>query len=161
QPTILAPPVAETPAPRGSETPITLWPKREAAEERVPRPTREPSPIPAAVSPQTVLASLDDVVWSVSPDGQFVFFVGGAVERPYGLTDHELHGSRGRWLDAVPAEDRERLRAALARLSDTDCFTQEHRILHMAGGFRWVFTRGKLVRDRDGRPLRVDGTTTD
>jgi PAS domain S-box-containing protein len=168
QPTVLAarpsisPPVAETPAPRVTETPLTPWPKREASEDRVPRPTRaEPSPTPPAVSPQAVLASLDDAVWSVSPDGQFVFFVGGAVERLYGITEHELHNGRGRWLDAIPAEDRERLRAVLARLPDTDNFMLEHRIAHAAGGFRWVLTRGKLVRDRDGRPLRIDGTTTD
>ena len=115
----------------------------------------------SAVSPVAVLASLDDVVWSVSPDGQLVFFVGGAVERQYGLTPHELLDNPIRWLDAAPAEDRERLRVAFARLPDADIFSLEHRIRHAAGGFRWVLTRGKLVRDRDGRPLRVDGITTD
>jgi PAS domain S-box-containing protein len=169
QPTMPAsrsPAVDETPGPRIAETP-TARPKRDP-DEWPPRPVRpEPSPTaatshaPPAVSPAAVLASLDDVVWSVSPDGQFVFFVGGAVERLYGVTEHELSDGRGRWLDSVPADDRERLRASLARLPDTSGFTLEHRVTHSTGDFRWVVTRGKLVRDRDGRPLRVDGTTTD
>ena len=108
-----------------------------------------------------MIASLEDVVWSVSPDGQLVFFAGGAVERLYGITAHELQDGRERWLDALPPDDRDRMRTALARLPDADVFTLEHRIDHKSGGNRWAITRGKLVRDRDGRPMRVDGTTTD
>ena len=115
----------------------------------------------SAVSPTAVLASLDDVIWSVSPDGQLVFFASGAVERLYGITAHELHDTRGRWLDAIPPDDRDRVRTALAHLPDTGSFSLEHRIEHATGGDRWAVTRGKLVRDRDGRPLRIDGITAD
>ena len=155
-------PLTQTPTPAAAETTvIPPRPKRDSDHERAPRPKPEPAPALAAVSPLAVLASLDDVVWSVSPDGQLVFFAGGAVERLYGVTAHELHDTRGRWLDALPADDRDRLRAALARLPDAGAFTLEHRVAHAAGGDRWAVSRGKLVRDRDGRPLRVDGTTTD
>ena len=154
-------PLTQTPTGRAAETTVSPRPKRDSDHERAPRPKPEPAPALAAVSPLAVLASLDDVVWSVSPDGQLVFFAGGAVERLYGVTAHELHDGRGRWLDALPADDRARLRAALARLPDAGAFTLEHRVAHAAGGDRWAVSRGKLVRDRDGRPLRVDGTTTD
>ncbi|MBN9122832.1 MAG: hypothetical protein J0I06_27455, partial [Planctomycetes bacterium] len=63
-------------------------------------------------------------------------------------------------LDALPLDDRDLLRSALARLPETDTFRLEHRT-ETAAGRRWVVTRGKLVRDRDGRPLRIDGSTTD
>jgi len=160
-PTVLAlppHPLTQTPTPWAAETPVGPRPRRESGGERGPR----PAPAPAtAVAPHAVLASLDDVVWSVSPDGQLVFFAAGAIERLYGVTAHELHDAPGRWLDALPAADREQMRTALARLPDADAFTLEHRIAHTAGRDRWAVTRGKLVRDRDGRPLRVDGTSTD
>jgi PAS domain S-box-containing protein len=165
QPTLFpprgAPAITETPVGRDAETVGTSRPRRDS-EER-PRPPRtEPSHnSPSAVSSTAVLSSLDGVVWSVSPDGQFVFFVAGAVERIFGVTGHELSDGRGRWLDAVPPDDRQRLQAALSRLPEADVFTLEHRIGQAAGSIRWVVTRGKLVRDRDGRPLRVDGTTAD
>lgn len=156
--------IHQTPNQRAGDTPLFVRqpPKREPSEER-PRPKPEfTSPSAAtAVSPVAVLGSLDDVVWSVSPDGQFVLLAGGAVERLYGLTPHALEAGRGVWLDALPSEDRERLRAALARLPDADTFALEHRIAHPGGTHRWAVSRGKLVRDRDGRPLRVDGITTD
>ena len=168
QPTLLAHPLVHTPTGRHAETPVAPKPKRDPIDERAARPQKPDAPgaaTPAAISPLGVLASLDDVVWSVSPDGQLVFFTGGAVQRLYGITEHELHNERGRWLDALPPGDRDRLRAALARLPDTDTFTLEHRIERSGGGMsvgrRWALTRGKLVRDRDGRPLRVDGVTTD
>ena len=143
---------------RTSETPtVTLWPAPRKAE----RPAPGDHAPDAAVSPAAVVASLDDVIWSVSPDGQSVFFAGGAVERLYGLTAHEIEIQRGRWIDAAPADDRDRLRLAFARLPDAGTFSLEHRVAHASGGIRWVITRGKLVRDSEGRPLRVDGSTTD
>jgi signal transduction histidine kinase len=135
---------------------VTRRPKRTPPDERFASPVwSEP---PSAVSPACVLASLDEVVWSVSPDGQFVFFVAGAVERLYGLTSHELEAGRGQWLEPLAEEDRERLLAALASLPETGHFALEHRAAH-PGGARRVLTRGKLVRGRDGRALRVDGIT--
>jgi signal transduction histidine kinase/PAS domain-containing protein len=171
QPTLHAPvslahSLAQTPSVRPAETPVAPKPKRDPSDDRAARPGKPDAPgsaTPSALSPAAVLASLDDVVWSVSPDGQLVFFVGGAVERLYGITEHELHDERGRWLETVPPEDRARLRTALARLPETDTFTLDHRIerAEAASGRRWARTRGKLVRDRDGRPVRVDGITND
>lgn len=137
------------------DTVIAPWPKRV-----VPAPTPPPRAAPSAVSPLAVLASLDDVVWSVSPDGQFVFFAAGAVEQLYGVTAQELQSGRGRWFDAVPDDDRDHLREALLHLADVGTFRLEH-CLETANGCRRVVTRGKLVCDRDGRPLRIDGNTTD
>ncbi|MCI0702013.1 MAG: PAS domain-containing protein, partial [Planctomycetia bacterium] len=150
--------LAITPTARSAETPVSPRPKRDSSVERAPPPRTESS---SAVAPGAVLESLEDVIWSISPDGQLVFFASGAVERLYGLTATQLQDRLGQWIDAVPAEDRQRLRVALARLPDVDSFTLEHRIESATGGMKWVVSRGKLVRDRDGRPVRVDGITTD
>lgn len=140
-----------------ADTPVSPWP----APRRTPRPVPPPVPAPIGTTAAAVVDSLDDVVWSVSPDGRVVLFAGGAVERLYGTTAQELRDGPGRWLDAVLHEDRERFRAALARLTDTGSFQLEHRVRRANRGVRWAVTRGKLVRDPDGRPLRVDGSTTD
>jgi signal transduction histidine kinase len=122
-------------------------------------------PVPhASRSPATdlsVLDSLDEVVWSVAPDGQVVFFLAGAVERTYGRRAADLQDQPAVWLDAVPHCDRAELIAALERLPDTDSFELEHRLETPTGPVRWVVSRGRLVRNPDGTALRVDGTTTD
>ncbi|VTR91031.1 histidine kinase : Uncharacterized protein (Fragment) OS=uncultured bacterium GN=ACD_75C01340G0001 PE=4 SV=1: PAS_3: HisKA: HATPase_c [Gemmata massiliana] len=143
---------------RITETPtVSHWPAPRKVE-LLPASTPAPG---ATVSPAAVMAALDDAFWSVAPDGQSVLFAGGAVERLYGLTAHELQTQRGRWIDAVPADDRERLRLAFSLLPEAGSFSLEHRIAHSSGRIRWAVTSGKLIRDSEGRPLRVDGSTTD
>ncbi len=142
-----------TPMLRTAETPV--WPKRDSNADRA------ASAASAAPDPLAVLASLDDAVWSVSPDGTAVLFAAGGAARLFGHSAPDLIAVPGRWLEAVHPDDRARLRAALARLPDTGTFALEHRLLRPGGEVRWALTRGALVRDRDGRPARVDGTTTD
>jgi PAS domain-containing protein len=37
----------------------------------------------------------------------------------------------------------------------------EHRIVWPAGEVRWLFVKGRLTRDEEGKPLRVSGTVLD
>ncbi|MFZ6656748.1 sensor domain-containing diguanylate cyclase [Undibacterium sp. TJN19] len=44
----------------------------------------------------------------------------------------------------------------------TDSYTVEHRVRCKDGSYKWICSRGKVVsRAKDGRPLRMIGTTTD
>lgn len=138
------------PTVRDTVTPVVPWP-----------PARRPEAEPPAPSAAEVIDALDDVVWSVSPDGRQVLFAGGGVEPLYGLAAHDLRSRPGRWLDAVWPDDRPAFAAALARLPDTGKFRLEHRVARADGSARWAVTRGALARDADGRPVRVDGTTAD
>ncbi|MDB5312491.1 MAG: Blue-light-activated protein [Gemmataceae bacterium] len=157
---------ADTPT-VGHETPLPLPrpPKRPGGPFRPAtadgrdapgRPTRSRGAVPAEV-----LASLEDVIWSISPDGELVFSLAGGVERTFGRAANEFIERPGLWLEVVPDDDRTALRTALRHLPATDGFTLEHRVETPAGSVRWVVTRGRLVRGPDGHPVRVDGITTD
>ena len=66
---------------------------------------------------------------------------------------------------AVHPDDRERVlretRAALAS-AEQDRYRCEYRTMGPAGGPpRWIVTRGQVIRDDAGRPLRLIGTTLD
>ncbi|HEU0200752.1 MAG TPA: PAS domain-containing protein [Burkholderiaceae bacterium] len=60
-------------------------------------------------------------------------------------------------------DDRERVlegfRAALD--SGRDAYEMEYRILRPDGELRWIFGRGRVVRDADGRPVRYSGVDID
>ncbi len=58
--------------------------------------------------------------------------------------------------DARPFRDT----VAWAVESGNDC-EMEFRVLRPDGGFRWLYTRAKLFRDRDGRPARLVGAAMD
>ena len=62
----------------------------------------------------------------------------------------------------VHPEDRAVFDAALDRLlAGTEDFSHEYRVLQPDGSVRWVLARGRLVRDRDGTPLRFPGASVD
>jgi signal transduction histidine kinase/PAS domain-containing protein len=152
----------DTPADVNQDTPFPPTRIRRAKPaESGTIPRTLPREDPGALAPADVLASLDHVVWSVSPDGQLVFFLAGAVARTLGRPADHFLARPGAWLDALPPDDRTALRAALRHAPATDGFTLEHRVATPSGATRWAVSRGRVVRDRDGRPVRIDGTTTD
>ncbi|OYD83879.1 PAS domain-containing protein [Azospirillum brasilense] len=67
------------------------------------------------------------------------------------------------WLPWVHPDDRDSVqhavRAALA--SSNSDYTLEHRIRHPSRGERWLMNVGRVLRDRDGMPLRLTGVSLD
>jgi diguanylate cyclase (GGDEF)-like protein len=67
------------------------------------------------------------------------------------------------WLDKVHPDDLEQLQVALAAhlRGLTEHLEKEYRMLHRDGTYRWVLTRGLLVRNPEGVAYRVVGSQTD
>ncbi|MDH5551532.1 MAG: EAL domain-containing protein, partial [Gemmatimonadota bacterium] len=63
----------------------------------------------------------------------------------------------------VHSEDSERVRGDLdAHLNGAmEQFESEHRLRHKDGTYRWILVRGLVVRNDEGRPLRMAGSLTD
>ncbi len=68
-------------------------------------------------------------------------------------------------LQALHGDDRDRIvaesRALLAAPPDDDRYRTEYRTVGPDGRVRWIVTRGRVLRDGNGRPLRLIGTTLD
>ena len=80
-----------------------------------------------------------------------------------GYSEAEIGDAPEEWLERVRADDLGRLRAAIdAHLAGaTSHFESEHRIRHADGTYRWVFSRGVAVRDRENRATRMAGSMSD
>ena len=62
----------------------------------------------------------------------------------------------------IHPEDRERVETSMARaLAGGEPYAVEFRALRPGGGMRWISTRGHLVRDAQGKPLRMVGASAD
>ncbi len=80
-----------------------------------------------------------------------------------GYREDEI-GSRVReWLDRVHPDDKEALKAEIqSHIEGTSAhFEIEHRMLHKDGSFRWMLSRGMVVRNSEGRAYRMAGSQTD
>ncbi|MCL7462407.1 diguanylate cyclase [Pseudomonas sp. NW5] len=81
-----------------------------------------------------------------------------------GYTDAEIGNRIEDSYQRIHPDDLARVQATIqAHLQgETESYAVEHRIRCKDGHYKWISSRGKVVsRDREGRPLRMIGTTTD
>lgn len=66
------------------------------------------------------------------------------------------------WLERIHPEDRERADRETSEFVDhADQLTIEFQIMHPDNDIRWIQGRGRVVRDSEGRPLRMIGVNFD
>lgn len=86
-----------------------------------------------------------------------------AMTTVYGYRLHEIEPTPRWWLEHVHRDDRERVREDVARVingTDRD-WSHEYRFLRSDGTWAEVFDRGGMIRDADGKPLRMIGAMFD
>ena len=109
----------------------------------------------------SILNSMEDVVWSCTPDGKALNFVSASVKAMYGRPASEFMADPTKWLGMVHPEDREAVERAFCKITESGEMDLEHRIIRSDGATRWVQDRARLVQGTDGQPLRLDGIVTD
>ncbi|MGC8494140.1 MAG: PAS domain S-box protein [Syntrophobacteraceae bacterium] len=79
-----------------------------------------------------------------------------------GIDPARFNGTQDEIYRCIHADDREKIRKALARTIERDVqFDAEHRVEQPDGRITHVVARGKLVRDDQGRPERLNGLIWD
>ncbi|MEW5957634.1 MAG: EAL domain-containing protein, partial [Chloroflexota bacterium] len=80
-----------------------------------------------------------------------------------GYQEDQLGISPLEWFSRVHPDDLESLKASIvAHLEGQPLpFTNEHRILHRNGTYRWVLSQGLAVRNEKWQPYRLAGSQTD
>ncbi len=80
-----------------------------------------------------------------------------------GHSEEEIGEDANEWFDRVHPEDLDRVRRDLSdHLSGkTAHFSNEHRLRHKNGRYRWILSRGLAILDGRGQATRVAGSFTD
>jgi diguanylate cyclase (GGDEF)-like protein/PAS domain S-box-containing protein len=80
-----------------------------------------------------------------------------------GHQESEIGNSPDEWFNRIHQADHEQVRRRItAHLNGvTPHFESEARMRQKDGVFRWMLSRGIMVRDADGKPLRMAGSQTD
>lgn len=107
-----------------------------------------------------VIASLPDLIWSITLPERRLQYLSPAADTLLGR-ERALETFGQEWNSLVCETDHELLNTWLDGLLSGDSQTQELRFVRGDGELRWLQLRGHLVRDEDGRPLRIDGIATD
>jgi len=80
-----------------------------------------------------------------------------------GYEDHEIENAFSGWKKLWHPDDVTRIEEALKDYLDekTTRYEIEHRLRHKDGDWRWILTRGDIIKDHDGKPYRWVGTNLD
>lgn len=106
-------------------------------------------------------ANIRDAFWITSADGQRLLYLSPAGEQIWGRSIGELSARPSLRIEAIAAEDRERVVATLAQLAGGREYRMEYRISRPDGTMRWVEDRGYPVRHASGRMEQAVGVATD
>jgi len=109
---------------------------------------------------ESILNSLEEVVWSVDVETSKLLFLNPAAEEVYGRPVGDLLNNPNLRLESIHPEDRNRVESSLA--SPTNQSNDlEYRIVQPSGEVRWVWERSRLIYDDAGAINRRDGIISD
>ena len=79
-----------------------------------------------------------------------------------GYYPEEVDSSQEWWMEQIHSEDLNRVKVALnSILTSSSHYDLQYRVKHRAGGYRNVWDRATILRDKYGKILRIVGTSVD
>ena len=109
---------------------------------------------------ESILNSLEEVVWSADVETSKLLFLNPAAQKVYGRPVGDLLNNPSLRLESIHPEDRDRVLASLTS-STKENFSLEYRILQPSGEVRWVWERSRPIFDHSGAIKRRDGIISD
>jgi diguanylate cyclase (GGDEF)-like protein len=109
----------------------------------------------------SILSSIEDVVWSIVPETFQLLYLNSATDRVFRRSTSNFLQQLTLWQDMVHPEDKLLVRETFQGLYISDRADIEYRILWPDEEVRWVRTRMHLVKNPQETPVRIDGITTD
>ena len=101
-----------------------------------------------------------DGLWDWDVSSRRVFFSEGYAKL-LGLTPQTLGDTREAWAERLHPDDQERALHALNAEFGEQHYENIYRLRHADGSYRWIHSRGRLLRDENGQPQRFIGIASD
>jgi len=84
------------------------------------------------------------------------------LERLFGLQPGSFGGTHNAWFEFVHPDDKQQMIQERDRqLAEGDELELEFRIIHPDGTVRWIFSKGRYFRDKNGKPTKTVGINMD
>ena len=109
----------------------------------------------------SILNDVEDVVWSLSWPDMNVNFISPSVEQIYGRPIAEFAENPSLWADTVHPDDKHLSEMALKQLREKGFAVRECRIVRPDGNIVWINDKSKIIHDKNGKPVRIDGVARD
>ncbi len=109
----------------------------------------------------SILNSIDQIIWSVDANTQQILFLNAAVAPIYGRTADEFFNHPQLWLESIHADDITIAIDMERKTRERGKDSAEYRIVRPTGDVRWIANQAWRVCAEDGSLLRIDGLVSD
>lgn len=110
----------------------------------------------------SILQSMNDIVWSSDPNTGEILFINQNVINIYGYSSDEFYEDSVLWEKCIHPEDRERAVNAFGEINQKGSYLAEYRIVSKDGSIYHVRDAAKLIFDTDSNEvIRIDGILRD
>ncbi len=111
---------------------------------------------------ESILNSLEDVIWSASVDTLELSYLNPAAELVYGRDRQVFLDDPTLWqMGVIVPEDQSQRVLFFQRLLQQGSLSAEYRILRPDGEVRWLSDRARVIKNTEGQPCRIDGIIYD
>ncbi|MEN8758355.1 MAG: PAS domain S-box protein [Desulfobacterales bacterium] len=109
-----------------------------------------------------IIDTIGEAIWLFDWHRQKVIYVNPAYEAIWGRSAEALYNRYEEWSKSIHPDDLTVANESFARLAATGgSEKREYRIVRPDGSVRWVSDRGYVIRDRQGRIVRLAGIAMD
>ena len=105
--------------------------------------------------------NIHEVFWMTDVAKNQMLYISPGYEAIWGRSCDSLYQSPRDWVEAVHAEDRDRVLAAALTKQASGDYDEEYRIIRPDGSARWIHDRAFPIKDRHGRVYRMTGIAED
>lgn len=105
--------------------------------------------------------NIREVLWMTDPSKETMLYVSPGYEEIWGRTRESLYANPANWMNAIHADDRERIREAALHRQISGEYDEEYRIVKPDGSIRWIWDRAFPVARPDGTVSRIAGIAED
>ncbi|WP_017293757.1 PAS domain S-box protein [Geminocystis herdmanii] len=110
---------------------------------------------------QNVIASLTEVLWSISVPEFKVIYISPSVEKIYGISHEEWMKDYSNWYRVIHPEDQDIISVIWKSMEEKGFSETEYRIITPQGKVKWISSKARYVFNQEGERIRIDGIATD
>ncbi len=109
----------------------------------------------------SILNSLDEIIWAVSMPDYKLIYLNTAADQVLQFPDASFLEDKRKWVQLVHSHDRKAYGSFHENVVRLGAAETEYRITRKNGEIRWMHESCKMIRNKEGEPVRLEGITTD
>ncbi|MGN6401363.1 MAG: PAS domain-containing protein, partial [Flavisolibacter sp.] len=105
-----------------------------------------------------------DLIWDWNLKTNVIYRDAAGLKKVYGTEDNEAVETIDKWLTRIHPEDHARVEKTIGQILQSvaqNNFDVEYRFKRDDGSYSYVFDRGIIIRDAEGKPVRMIGAAQD